>query len=323
MATLSEIANKTNVSIGAVSRILNHDKTLVVSDKVRLSVFRIAHELGYKTPRQKRNNKDSFTIALADWHIIPPEKSIEYSLSSIASSFAFDENIIFTRLNQREEKQVDGIIALGNFSEEEKDNLLLSSQNIVFINSNKDLDYSFDRIIIDFDLALNEAVEYLKAKSNKPIAFIGGIGTFKGITIGKHRTESIKKLLIEKNLFSKELFLCGDLRDDGGILMENALALNPDGIIIASQLIEKEALNAYRKSGKNCEIILYRDIEIEAKENEDFPTIRMYTPEVWERATRLLIDGAQKNSSNGINIYMPAHLDTRTNAERHNIRSEK
>ena len=48
MATIREIAEKSGVSAGAVSRILNNDATLSVSDATREKVFKTADSLGYK-----------------------------------------------------------------------------------------------------------------------------------------------------------------------------------------------------------------------------------------------------------------------------------
>ncbi len=310
MATLSEIAEKANVSIATVSRILNHDDKLVVPNSLKISVFREAHNLGYRTPRQKKANKTETIIAIADWHIIPPGEPIEYTISSIVPAFGIEENITFVRLEKNKEQLVDGIIALGEFSEIEKNKLLLSSSNILFINSDKDLDYSFDRIIIDFDIALEEAINYLEDNKCKKIAYIGGISRFGEITIGEHRTSKIKQLLIDRNLFSEELFLCEALKEETGArLMEKALSKGADSIIISSQIIEKTALRTYFEQKGNCKIILYRDIELYGENSTNFPTIRMYTPELWERAIKLLIDSVQRQRK-AINVYIPALFDT-------------
>ena len=50
MATIRDIAKRAEVSIGAVSRILNDDPTLSVQAETRERVLRIAAELDYKPP---------------------------------------------------------------------------------------------------------------------------------------------------------------------------------------------------------------------------------------------------------------------------------
>ncbi|MDE7243485.1 MAG: LacI family DNA-binding transcriptional regulator, partial [Oscillospiraceae bacterium] len=53
MATLKDIAAQANVSLATVSRVLNHDDTISVSDNTKSNIFRIADELGYKTVVQR------------------------------------------------------------------------------------------------------------------------------------------------------------------------------------------------------------------------------------------------------------------------------
>ena len=70
MATLKQIAQKTNVSITTVSRVLNNDPTLSVSDDIRSKILDTARKLQYKTPRNRVRLKASkeLTIALVLWY---------------------------------------------------------------------------------------------------------------------------------------------------------------------------------------------------------------------------------------------------------------
>ena len=47
MATIKDIAEKAHVSIATVSRVLNYDNTLKVTDKTRKKIFEIAEKLEY------------------------------------------------------------------------------------------------------------------------------------------------------------------------------------------------------------------------------------------------------------------------------------
>ena len=55
MATLREIANAVGVSVGTVSRVLNHDGTISVSDETKIKIFDTAEELQYKTLKQRKS----------------------------------------------------------------------------------------------------------------------------------------------------------------------------------------------------------------------------------------------------------------------------
>ena len=55
MATLKEIANSVGCSVGTVSRVLNHDSSISVSDETKIKIFDTAEELQYKTLKQRKN----------------------------------------------------------------------------------------------------------------------------------------------------------------------------------------------------------------------------------------------------------------------------
>ena len=66
MASIREIASNCNVSSSTVSRVLNQDTTLSVSNDVRRRIEEEAARLGYRTPRQKRSDLIlDISIALA------------------------------------------------------------------------------------------------------------------------------------------------------------------------------------------------------------------------------------------------------------------
>ncbi len=54
MATIRDIAKLAGVSSVTVSRVLNRDSTLSVSDETRQRIISIAEELDYKTPRNRK-----------------------------------------------------------------------------------------------------------------------------------------------------------------------------------------------------------------------------------------------------------------------------
>lgn len=53
MVTIKDIAALANVSTATVSRILNNDVTLSVSDETRKRVLEVVNELDYKPLRKK------------------------------------------------------------------------------------------------------------------------------------------------------------------------------------------------------------------------------------------------------------------------------
>ena len=62
MATLKEIADKVGVSLATVSRVLNNDSKIVVSDETKIQILRVAEELKYKTAKQRKNKINNIYV---------------------------------------------------------------------------------------------------------------------------------------------------------------------------------------------------------------------------------------------------------------------
>ena len=161
MATLSDIAKKANVSQAAASRVLNQDPTFIVSKEVRLAIRKAAAEMGYRTPRQKKDDAKVINVGIADWHSVPASRRREFSYENLVPLSQLDVEYSFSRLERGVTRELDAIIAVGIFSEEEIDEMILSSPNIIFLNNNQ-TDTIFDRMFIDYDTPVKKCFEYLK-----------------------------------------------------------------------------------------------------------------------------------------------------------------
>lgn len=58
MATLKDIAEKAMVSVSTVSRVLNYDETLSVSEETRRRIFEVAEELEYTKHKRGRGRRN-------------------------------------------------------------------------------------------------------------------------------------------------------------------------------------------------------------------------------------------------------------------------
>ena len=147
MATIKDVAQAAQVSTAAVSRVLNKDDNISVSPEVRARIFQAAHVLGYVSPRQRKaaEHKTHLVIGVADWRIIRPDRhNVRLSsLSCLVQMMTDQYEVTFVRLTFGEPQKVDGIIALGVFSEKEIDFLRSLSFAIVFVNSNQH-NYEFE-----------------------------------------------------------------------------------------------------------------------------------------------------------------------------------
>ena len=64
MATIKDIAATARVSISTVSRILNFDKTLNVSEETRKRVLSAAEEMNYVTIKERKSKLVNHTIGI-------------------------------------------------------------------------------------------------------------------------------------------------------------------------------------------------------------------------------------------------------------------
>ena len=307
MATLSDIAKKAKVSQAAASRVLNQDPTFVVSKEVRLAIRKAAAEMGYRTPRQKKDSVKSINIGIADWHSIPASRRREFSYNTLVPSSQLDAKYSFSRLERGMARELDAIIAIGIFTDEEIDEMILSSPNIIFLNNNKK-DTIFDRMFIDYETPARKCFQYLKDNGAKKIAFLNGANEENGIKIGYRRAEGVRSIMEEEGVYNEELFMMGDLTDASGKeMMKKALSLGADAVVLGTQLIENGVLEEYEKSRKKTILILSRDIDLDHRKT-NFPVLRMCSEQLWE-ITNLLIYSRLKRPSPPIKVYIQASFE--------------
>ena len=307
MATLSDIAKKARVSQAAASRVLNQDPTFVVSKEVRLAIRKAAAEMGYRTPRQKKDNVKSINIGIADWHSIPASRRREFSYENLVPFLQLDAKYSFSRLERGVTRELDAIIAIGIFTDEEIDEMIFSSPNIIFLNNNQS-DTMFDRMFIDYDTPVKKCFDYLKENGAKRIAFLNGINEENGIKIGYRRTEGVRSVMKEEGVYNENLFLLGDLTDlSGKEMMKKALSLGADAVVLGTQLIENGVLEEYEKSERKPILILRRDIDLDYKKTK-FPVVRMCSEQLWE-ITNLLIYSRLKRPAPPLKVYIQATFE--------------
>ena len=307
MANLSDIAKKANVSQAAASRVLNQDPTFVVSKEVRLAIKKAAAELGYRTPRQKKDESKVIKIGIADWHMIPKSRSKEISYDNLVPLSELDVKYSFSRLERGVVEEKDAIIAIGIFSEEEINEMILSSQNVIFLNNNSSATI-FDRLFIDYDTPVRKSFQYLKEKGCRHIAFLSGAEEVDGIAIGYRRAEGVKMIMEEEGVFEEGLFLMGSLsEEDGRVLMRKALERGADGVVLGTQLIEEGVLEEYEKSAEKPLMVLRRDIDLDYRKTR-FPVVRMCSEQLWD-ITNLLIYSRLKRPAAPLTVYIRAAFE--------------
>lgn len=319
MATIKEVAELAGVSLTTVSRVLNRDDSLSVTQEVRMKIFRAANRLNYVPPRQRKeaNIKKQLVIGVADWRIIRPGRP-NVRLSSLACMLQLMTNqyeVSFVRLTFGQVQEVDGIIAFGLFSDEEITFLLSLTQAVVFVNSNQRT-YENDQVQIDFERGQENMVEYLlDYKRYKSIGYIGGLYEADDVKIGVHRLEGLKKILRNRNLLDEKLFHVGEISRESGYALAKKAAEEgtlAEAILLGSDEVAEGALEAFMELGlripKDVAVIIYQDIQtLESK----WPTgtcIEMFPDYVWENALEMLIGRVEQKRTQAVTVMVPTHI---------------
>lgn len=185
MATISDIAEQANVSIATVSRILNYDASLSVTEATKRKVFETAEALNYTKYKTKKHQKRKSSkrtkaaeknIALFQWRQGDEEfddlyyMSIRIGAEKAAQQLGY--NLIKGDTESDALKSVVGSICIGKFDEQTIKKIVKLSDNAVFIGTNFPLQ-NFDTINSDYEQAAELAIEHLIQLGHQKIAFIG------------------------------------------------------------------------------------------------------------------------------------------------------
>ncbi|MEH7112308.1 LacI family DNA-binding transcriptional regulator [Neobacillus niacini] len=302
MATIKDIANLANVSITTVSRVLNYDETLSVSPKTRKGVFEAAEELAYViTPKKKPKSKwriglyDSFSLEeeLVDTYYLSIRVALEKKLKSKCIDFFRIEQ----EGNEENLRKIDGIICLGTFKKRETENIKDFQKLCVFVDSNPD-EYYFDSVVIDFNSATKNALNYLTQLGHENIGFIGGVETdMYGNRFKDLRQDVFENYLKEKGIFKEELVKIGGYDPkDGYTNLREMLSADPKptAVFVANDTIAvgcyKAAYELGIKIPDELSIVGFNDVATAQYMVPPLTTVKLYTEIMGETAVDLLLE---------------------------------
>ncbi|APU71975.1 LacI family transcriptional regulator [Companilactobacillus crustorum] len=259
MATLKDIAQKANVSPATVSRVLNNDLTLSVADQTRANILRIATELNYQKANHRNNTRFQKHIALVQWYSESKEQddlyymTIREGIEQQAPTYGFDIVRIFHNDLDEIPTDIDGIIAVGKFSQQQVQQLQQISHNLVFIDDDQ-FSMGFDTILTDFRYGIKQVVDYFVEEDITDIGLIyGEEQSTDGLRIiHDFRYNNFKNAMDQYNIFHPEYCFKGDFTKESGYQqMKNALhSLDslPHAFFIANDPMAAGALKALQEA---------------------------------------------------------------------------
>jgi LacI family transcriptional regulator len=302
MATLKQIAQKTNTSITTVSRVLNYDKTLSVSDEIRRKIIETASELNYRTPRNRTKIKSSkkIHIGVVHWYNIQEEVDDPYymqirrGIEKLALKSSIDLTLFYKSNDSydfKQSKRLDGLICIGKFSSAQIRQFERVTTSIVFVDSSPN-ENVYDSVVIDFELAVKELLQDLLMEGYNRIGYIGGVEfVSKTVKLGERRELVFREFLFERNKLDTKYIHIGTFTTESGYsLMQEALSKteHADAYFCANDSIALGVMRAIHEKGlkipEDIAVVGFNDNPNSEFTYPPLSTVRVYTEFMGEQA---------------------------------------
>lgn len=335
MATIKDIAAKAQVSTATVSRILNNDQTLSVSDITRERVIETVTQLGYKLPRKKtsqavQKKRGTLSIGLLLTSSLEDESNDPYFMGirtgaekgceelnvNIVSSIRVGNSELPDSLDS-----LDGLIVIGAIDSRDL-KTIYKSDNVVCIDFLPE-EKRYDSVISDLESATVEVLSNLFDLGHKDIAYLGGHSTAKSLLSNETketqdmRRISYEKVMKEKGYFNPEHVLIGNWGPNGGYLLMKELiekGQTPSAVVIASDPMALGAYRALHEAGikvpEEMSIFSFDDIESAAFLQPALSSVKVHTFEMGRTAAKLLYDRMNSRSI-PFKVVLPTELSLR------------
>lgn len=321
MVTIKDIANSAGVSIATVSRVLNFDDKLNVTDITKQRIFQVAEELNYVKKNDKKTKKSTFKVAIANWYTEKEEVLDPYYLSirlAVEKKCA-SENIEVVKLSPLFNigiKEVDGIIAIGKFGHKELEKLKTVSENIVFVDSSPQSDV-YDSVVCDLKYATINILNYLEKLGHKNIGFISGIEHInegKEIFVDRRERTYKEEMQFRGIDYNDNLYIGKFTPQSGYELMKNALAEknNITAYIVANDSMAIGAYRAISEAGlqipEDISVISYNDNITSQFIVPPLTTVKIHMEFMGETAVGLIIERLKDEREIAKKIVIPTKL---------------
>ena len=328
MATIKDIAQAVGISSGAVSRILNNDPTLSVSPETKRKVFDIAQQLNYQKSRNR--DKSLFKMGILQWFSAEQEMQDSYYLlvRQGIEDFCQKHSLGIIRAFQSDSasieqlQDVDGLICVGKFSDEEIQKFINICRNIVFLDMPV-TDYQITTLTIDFKAAVYDALDYLTELGHKKIAYLGGkeyVGNQELFT--DERKDAFLSFMQHHGLDDSMIY--EDSFSSASGYQMTQLLLNakelPTAIFAASDAIAFGAMRAIQEKGlsipDDISIIGFNDSEMSSYVTPALTTISAPAYDMGQHGANLIYAATNLNISTPLKAKIPCQLIKRESCKK-------
>jgi LacI family transcriptional regulator len=326
MVTIRDVAKECGLSPASVSRILNNDSSLQVTDATRKKVVAAAKKLGY-VKKSGAKSKASFTLGILQWFSARQELEDAYYLRvrKGVEDFCVKNSIQIIRAYRTDKdymdtlKDCDGLVCVGKFGKKDADRLIEFKPNIVFLDMLSEHP-EVTTLTIDFYTAAKEALNYLKALGHKSIAYLGGVEYASGAEIIEDERRKAYIKFMKRNKFSYADILKEDeFNSVSGYKMMKEI-LNgkriPTAVFAASDPIAVGAMKAIKEAGmkipEDISVISINDDEMSAFTEPPLTTMHAPSYDMGQHGANLVYVAGNLDIKTRLKVLIPCTMVKRS-----------
>ena len=310
MVTLKQIATTVGVSQATVSRVLNFDATLSVTQQTRQAVIEAAEALNYATPRaRQRQRAGTGPIKVAMAHFLRPDQEladpyyvgVRLGIESRCAALQIECVKIYHSEAMPEARllaQSSGVICIGAHNDAEVAWFKAHALHIVcadFIPKDDEI----DAVESDRALAMRKLLRALTDMGYRRIGFAGWWDhDYQGRIVAEEaRCKAYVAFMRDAGLFDPAICLTDFNTEDSGYRLTKAImacANRPDALITGNDNMAVGSYRALHELGlrvpDDIAIASFNDISVAQFMNPPLSTVRLPSEEIGETAVDLLVE---------------------------------
>lgn len=307
--TLKDIASAVGVSAATVSRVLNFDDTLSVSDKTRQSIIETAEALKYASPRQRKRAQRGTAGKIALVHFLRPNEELSDPYY-VALRLGIEKRCALRQLDYvmvyqtdslpeaRVLQEVAGVIAIGWQSPEAEDWLRRHARHVVFADF-APAAYGLDCAVHDLQEATVRLLETLADLGYRRMAFAGWTDHHSrgSLDMPEKRCTAYQAWMLQRGWYEPALCqLRLNTEESGYKLTLHILsaARRPDILVTANDNMAVGAYRAIHQLGltipSDIAVASFNDNSVARFMNPPLTTVRLPAEEIGETAVDLVLE---------------------------------
>lgn len=347
MATLKDIAGRAQVSQATVSRVLNQDPNLSITQAKRELIWQIAKELNYKTVSQRVQAQSGQAQggAQSPFFAVEDGKSRRIGIAQMLELKELAQDIYYIALKQmvdqacfahgwttvlffrneeghfvkHDEEPIDGMIAIGSFTDVEIADFEQQTSNIVFLDSSPD-PLKYYSIVPFYHLAVREVFRHCHEKGKTRIGYVGSKYTYDDNKklAQDPRYYYYKVSMINNHCFNRDLVIeCQNEAQQGYEAMTAYLQTHkekalPEVLFAASDAVAPGVVKALHDAGlsipEDIGLVTFNNTSFSEFSSPPLTSIEVFMDEIAKMAVQCMIFGWENQGRIAKRMEVPCKL---------------